>query len=444
MAKNKKRRNKQKNIAQPITPAKKPSMFSTRSMLTILGIAVALNLIINLFTPKAEPQQGVFIATSKPDFSIGQTVTVTITNATDEELVIADDCPSEPLVVEKRDGDKWIQLDATVEGAKCPIIESPLAAQSKLSFKYAYWNEQLFSEIGRYRITLPDYKSPDEEISPFVEFNIKDRSFLSQLGITLLYQPIYNALIGLVAVLPGMNLGFAIILLTIIVRLLLFIPTYRSLSHQTELQALQPELEKIRKKYAADKEKQARMTMDLYKERGVNPCGSCLPMLIQLPVLWAMYRVLADGLDPSNHILLYQPLKHINLTEINTSFVGMDLTMNHAIYLAIVVALLQFLSMKMIQWMLPPEAKKVSSAGQAAATNMAMTYVMPLFIGWLSYSYQAGLGLYWGTSTLFGIGQQIAIKKAKDREKEKRNSKNNPPGGPSNENVSDAEFRDAS
>lgn len=450
MAKNKKRRNKQKNIAPAAAPAKKPSMFSPRSMLIILAIAVIMNLALNMFKPKQEPIQGVFINTSKTEYSIGQTVEATITNATDTDLIVKNDCPDEPLIVEKRNGDKWEDLTATVSEAPCPIINSPIKAQSSETFKYTYWNEYLFSEIGRYRITLPDYASGEDELNPFVEFDVKDRSFFSQTGITLLYQPIYNGLIGLISILPGMSLGLAIILLTLIVRLLLFIPTYRSLSHQTELQALQPELEKIRKKFAADKEKQAKMTMDLYKEKGVNPCGSCLPMLIQLPVLWAMYRVLVDGLDPSNHILLYEPLKHIDLTKINTGFLGMDLTLNHAIYLAIIVALLQFLSMKMIQWMLPPEAKKVSSAGQAAATNMAMTYIMPLFIGWLSYSYQAGLGLYWGTSTIFGIGQQIAIKKAKEREKEKRKTGNIPQGGHSKDrghgedNVSDAEFRDAS
>ena len=116
---------------------------------------------------------------------------------------------------------------------------------------------------------------------------------------TLLTQPMYNALIWLYSVLPGNDLGVAIILLTVIIKLILWPFTGQSLKSQTAMQQLQPKIEEVKEKYKNDKEGQAKVMMALYKEEKVNPFSSCLPLLVQLPILLALYTVLRRSVtDP--------------------------------------------------------------------------------------------------------------------------------------------------
>ena len=113
---------------------------------------------------------------------------------------------------------------------------------------------------------------------------------MGQIFNTILYEPLFNALIFIYNVLPWKDLGVAIIILTFLIKLLLFYPSLKGLRSQKSLQDVQPKLEEIKKQYKDNKEEMGRQIMKFYKENKVNPFSSCLPMLIQLPILWALFR----------------------------------------------------------------------------------------------------------------------------------------------------------
>ena len=117
---------------------------------------------------------------------------------------------------------------------------------------------------------------------------------------TIFYQPIFNLLVFIYNIIPGHDLGLAIIVITLIIKLILYIPSKQSIKSQKELATLQPEIEELKEKYKNDKDKMGPELMALYKKKGVNPFSSCLPMLIQLPFLFAMYKVFFNGLTNEN------------------------------------------------------------------------------------------------------------------------------------------------
>lgn len=407
--------------AQPASP------FNPRALITIFVVALLLQAGIAYFRTPEAPPSGVALSLVKPTVKPGQRIEIQVANHTEAPITIALDCLEKSARIEKQNADAWDVLHASEAASDCPAatVIAPGGAEKR---SLTRWDASHFQEPGRYRVALG--YDDGQEVS--AEFEIVARGWLSAAGLTALYQPLYNALIWL-STLPGMSFGFAIILLTLLVRAILFIPTYRSLGHQAEMQAIQPELQDLQAKYKDNKEKLGEETLKLYKERGVNPCGSCLPILIQLPVLWAMYFVLSDGLDAANRFLLYPSLQGVDLQSISTSFLGLDMLAPKSIILALLVGGTQFFSMKLTHWMLTPEQREKMKGSQAAVTNATMTYFLPVFIAWISYTYPSGLGLYWGTSTLFGIGQQLVLKRAKARQAEQR------AGAP----VRDAEFRDA-
>ena len=122
----------------------------------------------------------------------------------------------------------------------------------------------------------------------------------------LLTQPLFNLLIWLYNVIPGADLGFAIIALTALVRIVLWPLSHRALKSQKRLQDLQPKMDALKAEFKDNKKGMAKATMELYKSEKVNPLSSCLPLLIQLPIIWALYQVLhAGALGKENFDLLY-------------------------------------------------------------------------------------------------------------------------------------------
>lgn len=241
--------------------------------------------------------------------------------------------------------------------------------------------------------------------------------FLASWWDELLMRPIYNLLIWLTTWLPNHDLGLAIIVLTLLIRLVLFFPTYSSFKQQKSLQELQPKINALREKHAKDQQKQAEEIMNLYKQHGVHPCGSCLPMLIQLPFLYAVFAVLQNGLDPAFTRYLYGPLANFDLTSINIHFLGIDLTQKGYYVLAILTGITQFLTMKLTQVKQKAKVHDITPKTSAEPNQMkdiekatsSMMYIFPVLITWIAIGYPAGLALYWICSTLFGIGQQLLL-----------------------------------
>ena len=119
---------------------------------------------------------------------------------------------------------------------------------------------------------------------------------ITHLFTIIFYQPILNLLVWLYDVIPGHDIGVAIILLTIIIKLVLLPLSKKSIESQKSLRDLQPKMDEVKKRYPDSKEEQSKAMMVLYKENKINPLSSCLPLLIQLPFLWALYRVFYNGL----------------------------------------------------------------------------------------------------------------------------------------------------
>jgi YidC/Oxa1 family membrane protein insertase len=223
---------------------------------------------------------------------------------------------------------------------------------------------------------------------------------------TVLVHPLLNVLVFTYQYIP--DIGVAIIILTVLVRLALLPSFHKSLKHQKALADLQPKMDEIKQKYKDDKEQQARAMMELYKVHKVNPLSSCLPLLIQLPILIALYQVFIQSLREGQLNGLYSFIE--NPGTISPMFLNF-LNLSHPnVPMAAVAALLQYWQAKL---MLPKNPSQDSTAKIMSYQTLYLLPAMTLFIG---FTLPASLPLYWIVTTLFGIAQQYYIirKEAKE------------------------------
>ena len=243
---------------------------------------------------------------------------------------------------------------------------------------------------------------------------------MKELIKSIVYQPLYNVLIFLAWLIPGHSIGWAIIVLTILIRLALLPASLKATRLQLRLQELQPKISKLRNEIKDPKEQNVAI-MNLYKEEGVSPMGSCLPTLIQLPILWILYLVFVNGLDESRYSLLYQFTPRPEI--VNTHFLGFNLTSPDPWILPILAGLLQFaLSWLMLKKTSPDaHVKQEGPADPMQAMNKQMVYLFPLITVFIGRSFPAALVIYWIVTTLFSLGQQIYVmKKMKDSPKSEK------------------------
>ncbi len=271
---------------------------------------------------------------------------------------------------------------------------------------------------------------------------------------TLLINPIINVLVALYQALTLIHmpyaLGFAIIGLTVIIRLILYPLMHSQLKASKKMQDLAPHLNTLKEKHKGDAKRLQEAQMALYKEHGVNPLAGCLPLLIQFPLLIALYNVLGHvvALKPEavvayiNSIVYFPWLK---LTQPwNTTFFGLPLGQHPSqlfaavpliLLIPVITAGLQFIQSKMMvsapiapttanpvkkgkgnkkQLVKSADAKamadkKDDTADFAKTFQTQSLYIFPIMLGYLSFSFPIGLSLYWNTFTLFGILQQYQI-----------------------------------
>ena len=215
----------------------------------------------------------------------------------------------------------------------------------------------------------------------------------------LLITPLTTSLIYLYEIL-GQNLGWAIIGLTVALRVLVFplsLPALKSARVQREIQ---PELEKIKKKHKDDKQAQAQAQMQLFKERGVNPFAGCLPQILQLVILIALYRVFITNLTNGT---------------LNQQFFFWDLSVKDPLFiLPLLAAGAQFLVSKTMLPAVSQEheaahASKEKADDFATAFQKQNLYIFPIFTLVLGFQFPAGLMLYWFVSTLVQALQQWVV-----------------------------------
>lgn len=236
---------------------------------------------------------------------------------------------------------------------------------------------------------------------------------MGNIFITIFYQPILNLLVFLYNTVSFGDFGIAIILLTIVIKLVLWPLGKQAIKSQKSLQDLQPKIEELKKKYADNKSELSKATMDMYKENKVNPFSSCLPLLVQLPFLWAVYRVFSDGVN--NKLSLVYPF--ITKPEaINTIFLGFVDLAKPNVYLAILAGLAQFIQAKMLITKKPAVKSDGSKdESMAAIMNKQMLYFMPAITIFIGISLPGGLTLYWFVLTaLTALQQYITFHKKSD------------------------------
>ncbi|HTM69035.1 MAG TPA: YidC/Oxa1 family membrane protein insertase [Candidatus Binatia bacterium] len=223
----------------------------------------------------------------------------------------------------------------------------------------------------------------------------------------IFYQPIFNLLIFLYDAIPGHDLGIAIILLTIIIKLVLWPLSNGALRSQKALSDIQPKLDALKKEYEG-KEKQeelAKAMMALYSKEKVSPFSSCLPVLIQLPVFIALYRALSHGLKSNGFEMLY-PFVTNPGTIVPSLFGFIDLAKPN-IALALLAGASQYLQAKMmVTRQQPRKTPGAKDEDMLATMNKQMLYMMPALTVVLGWKLPGGLALYWLLTNLLTVLQQ--------------------------------------
>jgi len=254
---------------------------------------------------------------------------------------------------------------------------------------------------------------------------------ISGLFNTFFYEPLYNGLIFLVSIVPGADIGIAVVLLTLIVKFILFPFTHKGTKTQAKLRTLEPDIKELKEKYNKDKQEQARQIMELYRKHGVSPFSGCATILVQLPVIFALYWVFWKGLafDPAllnsfeqvpgyintallNHDILYS---FVHMPEfLKTHFLGLIDMTGKSIFLALLAGISQYFQIKLSM----PSTGKLSlkSTGSlkddlAQSMKFQMRYILPVFVVVFAYTISAAVALYWATSNAFSITHELFVKR---------------------------------
>jgi len=235
----------------------------------------------------------------------------------------------------------------------------------------------------------------------------------------IFYQPLLNILILFYQYLPGRDFGLAIVFLTILIKLLLYPITSQSLKSQKSLDGFQSKIREIQEKYKDSKEEQSKAMMEFYQKEKINPFSGCLPLLIQLPILIALYQVTQKGLVAEEMVNLYSFVSQPG--EINPYFLGiLNLTQPNLI-LAFLAGILQFIQTKMGA----PQTSKTGKTAQgeprpsgrkeiplnkfSQMMQKQMLYLFPFITFLFLLRLPSAVGLYWLMLTLLTIVQQYLI-----------------------------------
>ena len=228
----------------------------------------------------------------------------------------------------------------------------------------------------------------------------------------LLIHPFLNLLMAIYGIIPGHDFGIAVIIMTLIIRFALWPLTGKQLHSQKKLQALQPEISKIRASAGGDRQKESQMLMELYKEREINPFSACLPALFQFPFLIALFFVFQQSIHGVEKFgpSLYSFVANIpyikevlaNPALFSPKLLGVVSMAQPSIALAIIAGLTQYIQVKMI-------TPKVTDGDAQAKANASMTLIFPALTIFIAWSLPAALPLYWTAANLVAIFQQKLI-----------------------------------
>lgn len=228
---------------------------------------------------------------------------------------------------------------------------------------------------------------------------------------TAFYEPLYNGLIYLMDLLPWIDAGVAVILFTVIVRLIIFPLSVRSVKTQLRMRQIEPELAALKEKYKNNREELARKTLETYKVNDIHPFSGIFLILIQLPIIISLYSIFSHGgLFVTNTAILYD-FVHAPVS-INAHFLGLIDISKSSILLAFLAAVSQFFQ---VRYSIPPPKPRTENASfqddLARSMSIQMRYVLPIIIFFIAWKIVAAVSLYWITSNLFMIGQELFIRR---------------------------------
>ncbi len=286
--------------------------------------------------------------------------------------------------------------------------------------------QKSFSEISRIDLQFI-YEPQDATQLASVTMSIEKAGMFRLFFRTFFYNPVYNLFAALVLLFPNYSLGWAIIGITLIIRLALLVPQQRMLVSQRKMQTIQPKIKAIQEEFKGDQAKIGMKMMELYKKEGVNPLGSCLPILIQIPILIVLYQVILNISNPSNfaHLYDFSWLQNFRTIALSTEFFGLHLEKSGGavgIILGLVTGGLQFGQMWLSQRKMKTlKEEKVVPAKEnmpdMQQMQKMMLYVFPAMAALFAYQFPAGVGLYWLIGTLFMIVQQFVANRQADTSK---------------------------
>ena len=227
---------------------------------------------------------------------------------------------------------------------------------------------------------------------------------------TTIFQPLYNGLIFLMASIPFADAGVVIIIFTIVVKLVLLPLSLKASKAQIEMKAIEKDLQKIKDTYKDNKEELSKKTIEYYQEKGINPFASILILIIQLPIVIGLYQVfLKSGLPSVETALLYTFVTAP--VAINMMFLNIINISQKSVVLAIIAGITTYMQISLAN----TNQQQPSGSGMqndiARAMAVQMKYVFPIIVTFICYSISSALALYWITSNIFAVLQEIYIKK---------------------------------
>ncbi|MBI3618895.1 YidC/Oxa1 family membrane protein insertase [Candidatus Peregrinibacteria bacterium] len=421
-----------------MAPARKSSNLF-QFVLLFAAVYLGAQVLLRQFFPAQFSGQpaamGVKLQPAASSFTIGHHPMLNLINNTPKNLTLQDRCPHPPVdvnYVENPDqpNEKLTLVNSIDTAVPCEPVTSVGTGQT-IQISLAAWKYSIFGREGTYeiRLRLPPGSqprsgtgAPAQQVSTLTaRFAIVEPGAFTKLFRTFISAPFLNFLIFVASLLPDHNLGVAIIVLTLVVKFLLFWPTQKALEGQKKMQMLQPKLDALKAKYGSDAKKIQEETMKLWKEHHINPLSACLPTLLQFPILIGLFYTVRDNaqLELSRH-LIYPFYQHLTW-HFGTNFLGLDLLKPNIFIMPILLVVLQFLQMKLsfaivkrkkaqTQKIIDVGAEKEKKpASPMAAQQNVMLYGLPLMIGFFALRFPAAVSLYWGVSTLFGIGQQLIV-----------------------------------
>jgi YidC/Oxa1 family membrane protein insertase len=380
-------------------------------LINLFAIAFLVSLLVQYWffpTKTTNPiLQDVYISVESDSLVVPNIPKLTVHNTTSGEVTI-NPCDDITITVDSR------PLTGIREIAPDFCSGIIIASSSTTQIKFDSLYKVFATQVGKYIVTLKT-NSGDRTVTFDLSLPGSFRSTLS----TIVYEPIYNLFVALIVWIPGHSLGWAIIVITIIIRLMLLMPQQHMLESQKKLQKIQPKIKAIQKEHKEDQAVMWQKMMELYKKEWVNPMGSCLPLLIQMPILIGLYWVISWITDPSNFYHLYSVFQNFSPSRIVTVFFGINLSQVGgitAVIFGIILGITQwiqaYMSVQHTKKTKKDEPKKDIDPNSMEAMldpelmQKMMLYMLPLMLAVSAYFFPLGVGLYWFIGTLFVIAQQ--------------------------------------